>query len=263
MDNKEYKIISTQNTLLFALIVINLILGLLALYLFLRDDESPQEYASDNTATQKNSQLPAGNQTLPSNSKTTDDDAQPDSGITKSDDVITQSINEMGKLSSKDSEYVKALDDLQKEVDSQLNSMKPTIKKVVSQKAKKTSGKPPSDFINKIDVSKIATTATNSGKPGLSAQIAQIVSAPEQTMNTSSTPAPAQTNDSYLKKLKTESAVRANEMRTIKVVEGDNLWNIAVRAYGNGHEYPRIFKANPSLKDPDRIEVGMLLRVPL
>jgi len=52
-------------------------------------------------------------------------------------------------------------------------------------------------------------------------------------------------------------------MRTITVKRGDSLWKLAVRAYGSGYEYPRIYKANPHLTNPDLIREGEVLRVPL
>ncbi len=55
----------------------------------------------------------------------------------------------------------------------------------------------------------------------------------------------------------------ANESRTIKVNRGDTLWRIAVRAYGNGFEYPHIYAANPHLTNPNLISTGEILRVPL
>jgi nucleoid-associated protein YgaU len=55
---------------------------------------------------------------------------------------------------------------------------------------------------------------------------------------------------------------RENEVRYVRVKKGDTLWDIAVRAYGSGFMYPKIFKANPQLKSPDMLQVGILLRVP-
>ena len=69
--------------------------------------------------------------------------------------------------------------------------------------------------------------------------------------------------DNYFQTLGNESDERANEMRTIKIVRGDTLWSISQRAYGNGFDYKKIFNANPYLSDPDKIEVGDTLRVPI
>ncbi len=47
------------------------------------------------------------------------------------------------------------------------------------------------------------------------------------------------------------------------VVSGDTLWGLADKYYGDGHKYPAIFEANkPMLKDPNKIYVGQVLRIP-
>ena len=47
------------------------------------------------------------------------------------------------------------------------------------------------------------------------------------------------------------------------VVSGDTLWGLAEKYYGDGKRYPEIFEANkPMLKDPNKIFVGQVLRVP-
>jgi len=67
----------------------------------------------------------------------------------------------------------------------------------------------------------------------------------------------------YEKVIKKEVAERANEMRTIVVSEGDTLISIAKKAYGDGSKYTKILYANPGIiKNPDRIFVGQVLRVP-
>lgn len=73
---------------------------------------------------------------------------------------------------------------------------------------------------------------------------------------------PAKNQNSYLKSLEKASQERINESRTITVHSGDTLWTLAVRAYGDGFQYPKIFNANPHLLSPDQIEVGEILRVP-
>lgn len=52
------------------------------------------------------------------------------------------------------------------------------------------------------------------------------------------------------------------EERFIRVKPGDSLWRIAVRAYGNGFMYKKILAANPQIRNPNNLTVGMLLRVP-
>lgn len=48
---------------------------------------------------------------------------------------------------------------------------------------------------------------------------------------------------------------------TYTVTRGDNLWNIAVRAYGDGYKWVSIAKAN-SLKNPNVIHTGNVLTLP-
>jgi len=68
----------------------------------------------------------------------------------------------------------------------------------------------------------------------------------------------------YKKTFDKEASVRANEMRFIVVKKGDTLGSIANRAYGRASAYVKIYKANPNLvKNPNRIYVGMKLRVPV
>ncbi len=66
-----------------------------------------------------------------------------------------------------------------------------------------------------------------------------------------------------IKKLVSEAQEVKKTHRYVRVKPGDSLWSIAVRAYGNGFKYTRILEANPQIKNPDRLEAGMLLRVPL
>ncbi len=45
------------------------------------------------------------------------------------------------------------------------------------------------------------------------------------------------------------------------VVKGDNLWNISVRAYGDGYKWSEVAKAN-ELANPGRILVGQVIKLP-
>lgn len=270
MDSKEIKAISTQNTLLSILIIVNLILVSVALYLFMREEEPSPKYDS-NTKTIQNSTQSAmsgvtDHATRTSSPDNNDNDKvkleKPKAIAKDTLNVISQSLDDLGELTSTDAAYVEALNNMKKRVEAQIQ-LRPTISDVTARTAKQTDKKAIVDFFNKVDVSQqsVQDQGLSSKNPELATLIAQIVAETEHPTAIEKHDS-EQVKDNYLKTLKTESLERANEMRTVKVVEGDSLWDIAERAYGNGHEYPRIFKANPGLKDPDRIEVGMLLRVP-
>lgn len=48
-----------------------------------------------------------------------------------------------------------------------------------------------------------------------------------------------------------------------KVVKNDSLWKIAVRAYGDGYQWVKIWQLNISkLNSPDGLEIGMMLMIP-
>lgn len=48
-----------------------------------------------------------------------------------------------------------------------------------------------------------------------------------------------------------------------KVLRNDNLWKIAVRSYGDGYQWVKIWQENKSkLRDPNKLEIGMVLTIP-
>jgi nucleoid-associated protein YgaU len=58
----------------------------------------------------------------------------------------------------------------------------------------------------------------------------------------------------------TNTTITAGEY---KVMKGDSLWKIAVRAYGDGFQWTKIWQENKSkLIDPNELEIGMTLIVP-
>ncbi len=70
--------------------------------------------------------------------------------------------------------------------------------------------------------------------------------------------------DLYVEKLQPESEENKKEIRTITVKQGEKLWDIAVRAYGDGNKYKILLEANPMLKNnPKLIKAGITLRAPL
>jgi len=58
--------------------------------------------------------------------------------------------------------------------------------------------------------------------------------------------------------MKTENAISG---ATYEVVRGDNLWNIAVRAYGDGYKWVQIAREN-NLKNPNLIHAGNIFTIP-
>lgn len=69
----------------------------------------------------------------------------------------------------------------------------------------------------------------------------------------------------YKTALNSESEVRSNEVRSITVKDGDTLWEIAKRAYGNGSFYKKIIEANPQIEKNGKIHLreGQVIRVPI
>jgi len=65
-----------------------------------------------------------------------------------------------------------------------------------------------------------------------------------------------------------ELTVEASETVTIEgdsyiVERGDNLWEIAIRAYGDGYSWTKIWQANRNvLNNPGLLEIGMSLVLP-
>src|SRR4051794_4874591 len=60
-----------------------------------------------------------------------------------------------------------------------------------------------------------------------------------------------------------EPVAEAPAEQTYTVADGDTLWAIAERHYGDGSQYQRIFEANrDQLDNPDVIQAGQVLRIP-
>ena len=73
-----------------------------------------------------------------------------------------------------------------------------------------------------------------------------------------------QETEKYIKKLLPETEENKKEIRILTVKQGEKLWDIAVRAYGDGNQYKKILEANPILKEnPKLLKSGITLRAPL
>lgn len=53
------------------------------------------------------------------------------------------------------------------------------------------------------------------------------------------------------------------EYKDYKVVEGDTLWDISTRELKDPFLWPKIWKENPEVKNPDRIYPDQVIRIPL
>lgn len=54
-----------------------------------------------------------------------------------------------------------------------------------------------------------------------------------------------------------------SEVRTVTVLEGENLYRIAQRIYGSGRRYLELYEANKdTIKDPNIVRLGQVLRLP-
>lgn len=61
-------------------------------------------------------------------------------------------------------------------------------------------------------------------------------------------------------KIDSSDKIEASEY---KVVKNDNLWKIAVRAYGDGYKWTNIYQENKAkLNSPGLLEIGMVLNIP-
>jgi len=170
--------------------------------------------------------------------------------------TVKETMDGLGEVSTDDANYIEALEQLS---NPKLKPEAPTNKTNATYQAKNKHNNSV-DYFNKVDVSE-KRTSRPSDNMTLAAQIeATIASEETPTANDSTS---NKEEDNYFRTLGNESDERTNEMRTIKIVRGDTLWSISQRAYGTGFDYKKIFNANPYLSNPDKIEVGDTLRVPI
>jgi len=61
---------------------------------------------------------------------------------------------------------------------------------------------------------------------------------------------------------KVVAKTEVKEDREYQVIKGDSLWKIAVREYGDGYQWTKVWQDNKSkLNSPDKLEIGMTLRL--
>ncbi len=53
----------------------------------------------------------------------------------------------------------------------------------------------------------------------------------------------------------------AHAARTHTIAAGDTPWNLAVKYYGDGKQWPKIIEANPGLT-PERMPIGKKITIP-
>ena len=280
---QEYKFISSQNKFIYALLILNALFIIIILYLLLSNGEPASigkgpdsaKQTLENAASSINAEnvLAATKQTkvstMPVKPKTATE-LTPEKPAASSEANISGIHKELTEIvrtittpspDSNDTAYVNALQQLKHDKGSRVTASKPTIQVPAAYSTSQGKTENKVDYFNKVDVGNNISESSEK-KQSLAQQIANVVSEPEETVTIDESTPDVQ-NDSYIEELKTESIERANEMRTIQVVQGDTLWDIAVRAYGSGSSYPKIYQANPHLTSPDKIEVGDYLRVPL
>ena len=124
----------------------------------------------------------------------------------------------------------------------------------VDAKKVKATGNKKVDTFNKVVVEKNNNADDEFAK--LSSEIDSILAQDEVQQN--------KANKEITSQLQDVVKDREKEMRFIVVKRGDTLSSLAYRAYGRASAYVKIYKANPDLvKNPNRIYVGMRLRVPV
>ncbi|MEA1879901.1 MAG: LysM peptidoglycan-binding domain-containing protein [Campylobacterota bacterium] len=70
-------------------------------------------------------------------------------------------------------------------------------------------------------------------------------------------------SDTHITPIKKEIATNVNKMRIIVVKKGDTLGSLALKAYGNVMDYPKIIAANSdTLGDSKKLFVGQKIKIP-
>jgi nucleoid-associated protein YgaU len=113
-----------------------------------------------------------------------------------------------------------------------------------------------------------AAVATAEPTPAASAAATPVAPAPAPSVSVAaqpapSAPAPAQTSAASETPVATAAHAVVPEVLTYTVVKGDNLWDLAIKYYGDGLRYADIFSANASqIRDPNLIYIGQIFVVP-
>ncbi|RTZ63776.1 MAG: hypothetical protein DSZ29_06455 [Aquificaceae bacterium] len=125
-----------------------------------------------------------------------------------------------------------------------------------------------SDILNSVslkkskDIDKIMAAMGSIETPPLTKSIEKIENKVKYLLTTEKNK--YRTTNQYEKALEPEAKVNNNEMRILTVKNGETIWDIAVRAYGDGNQYKKILNANPLIKkNPTLLKTGVTLRVPL
>ncbi len=185
-------------------------------------------------------------------------DLEMKSEMSESSDA-SSSLTEVKDLSElSDIEYVLQYQKIKNEVQPKrdISSEDVTTVKVVE-----SGGESKTNKFNNIDVSGLKNSAEMLNS--ITARISSLMSAEQEQVPDDSDAVKPKEWDNYLDAIKSAEIERENEMRMIRVKAGESLWAIAVRAYGNGFLYKKIFDANPQLTNPNLIVAGEELRVPL
>ena len=121
-----------------------------------------------------------------------------------------------------------------------------------------------------------AAAAAPSSPPSPSPAASAAAAAPTPTETPAATPsvaaapaptpsavAPAATPAAAESPVATAAHAVVAEVRTVTVVHGDNLWDLAIKYYGDGLRYADIFSANASkIRNPNLIYIGQIFVVP-
>ncbi|MCH9697939.1 MAG: LysM peptidoglycan-binding domain-containing protein [Gammaproteobacteria bacterium] len=246
MNNQQNKFLTTQNTVLWLLLLINLILVLCAFYLLFRDEKTDSDTV-DQSRQRAADDVKLANSTLkatrpqPVHKQPTGSDFQSNTELATRND---QSSLAAGNLKSIPEHKTSGLDH---SASSQASAvLKPDQNLIVQQNTTPTTQSNSSQTtVTKTEThpnpSTIVTVQATQTDKTVTQQITQV--------NNISAPDIGQTGKS--------------DHLSMTVTKGDNLWDIAKDVYGTGFDYPLIFKANPDLNNPDIIEIGTVLQIPL